>query len=310
MIVDAHAHIVDAVRGRTGAGPTRALEYGRVQLGDGRVIRLLPPLSRTTTFPPEVLLKYMDWAGVDKAVLLQAPFYGEANEYVRQAVRQWPDRFIGTGCFDPRSDGAQETFRRITDDLGFGAVKLELSEATGLVGLYPDLRVDEGALAWFWEEAETRGLVVTLDLGAVGSAGYQTQAVQSVIDRHPDLRVVIAHLAQPPAGRGRDERLDQLWQEQTLLARNPNVWFDLSSLPAYWSDEDYPYPTARQYLRRAVEMVGAGSIMWGTDVPGLLTFATYSQLLGFVARHCDFLSRGDREKILGGNAWRVYGGAG
>jgi predicted TIM-barrel fold metal-dependent hydrolase len=92
-----------------------------------------------------------------------------------------------------------------------------------------------------------------------------------------------------------------------LLARRPNIWFDISSLPAYWRTEDYPYPTARQYLRRAVEMVGAEKIMWGTDVPGLLTFATYHQLLGFVARHCDFLSQEDLEGIVGGNAWRVYG---
>ena len=130
------------------------------------------------------------------------------------------------------------------------------------------------------------------------------------MDRHPNLRIVIAHLAQPPIDKGHDEHLDRLWQDQVLLARNPNLWFDLSSLPAYWNTEDYPYPTARQYLRRAVEVVGAEKIMWGTDVPGLLTSATYPQLLGFVARHCDFLSSGDLEKVLGGNAWRVYGGAG
>lgn len=310
MVIDAHAHIWSEVRGRTGTGPTCSLAYGKVQLGDGQVIRLLPPLNPTTCFPPEVLLENMDWAGVDKAVLLQGPFYGEANEYVWQAVKKWPDRFIGAGCFDLRSHGAPETFRRITDEFGFRTIKLELSEAAGLVGLYPDLRIDEESMAWFWEEAEDRGLVVTLDLGAVGSRSYQTQAVRNTMDRHPSLRIVIAHLAQPPIDKGHDEHLDRLWQDQVLLARNPNLWFDLSSLPAYWNTEDYPYPTARQYLRRAVEVVGAEKIMWGTDVPGLLTSATYPQLLGFVARHCDFLSSGDLEKVLGGNAWRVYGGAG
>ncbi|MFQ5857651.1 MAG: amidohydrolase family protein [Anaerolineae bacterium] len=307
MVIDAHAHIMSEVKGRTGAGATRSLAYGKVQWGDDHVVRLLPPVGLNTSFPPEVLLENMDWAGVDKAILLQGPFYGEVNEYVWRAVKQWPDRFIGAGYVDPRSHDASETFRRVTDEFGFRIIKFELSETAGLTGLYSDLRIDEEPMAWVWEEAERRGMVVTLDLGAVGSKSYQTHAVRNILDRHPKLKIVIAHLAQPPINKGHDEQLDRLWQDQVLLARNPNVWFDLSALPAYSSAEDYPYPTARQYIRRAVEMVGAERIMWGTDVPGLLIYATYPQLLDLVARYCDFLSHSDLARILGGNAWQIYG---
>lgn len=309
MVIDAHAHIVNEMKGQTGSGTTRSLAFGKVQWGDDRVIRLLPPLSQTTSFPPEVLLEYMDWVGVDKAVLLQGPFYGEANEAVGQAVKKWPDRFIGAGYVDPRSSHAQDTFRRITDEFGFRIIKFELTEDAGLTGLYPDLHIDEPTMAWIWEEAACNNLVVTLDLGSVASRSYQTEAVRDLVGRYPNLRIVIAHLAQPPIGKGNDEQLDRLWRDQIMLARNPNVWFDLAALPAYSGNQDYPYTTARQYIRRAVEMVGAEKLMWGTDVPGLLSQATYQQLLDFVARHCDFLSQDDIEKILGGNAWQVYGDA-
>lgn len=305
MIIDAHAHIMREVKGRTGAGKTRSLAFGKIQWGD-QIIRLLPPLNPKTSFPPEVLLEHMNWAGVDKAVLLQGPFYGEMNEYVWQAVKQWPDRFIGAGYVDPRSPDARETFQRITNDFGFQIIKLELSEAAGLTGLYPDLQIDGESMAWIWEEAERKGLVVTLDLGAVGSRSYQTQAVKNLLSRHPRLEIVIAHLAQPPISKPDVEELDRLWQDQILLARNPNVWLDLSALPAYSSVEHYPYPTACQYIRRAAEMIGADKIMWGTDVPGLLVHATYPQLLGWVAQHCDFLSDDDLKRVLGDNAWRVY----
>ena len=251
----------------------------------------------------------MDAAGVEKAVLLQGPFYGEANEYVWQATQKWPDRFLGSAYVDPRSPAARATFRQATEEFGFHIFKFELSEPTGLVGLYPDLRIDEEPMAWIWEEAERLSLVVTLDLGAVGSLSYQTEAVRTLLERYPRLKIVIAHLAQPPIDRGQDEKLDRLWQEQVQLARHPRVWTDLSALPAYASTvEGYPYPTARQYIRRAVEMVGVEKVMWGTDAPGLLTHATYPQLLEFVAEHCDFLAPGDLEKILGANAWQVYGG--
>jgi predicted TIM-barrel fold metal-dependent hydrolase len=305
LIIDAHAHIWEAVNGRTAAGPTRSLAFGNVQWG-GQVVRLLPPLCPKTSFPPEILLENMDWAGVDRAVLLQGPLYGEANEYVWNAVKRWPDRFIGAGYIDPRSPTARQTFKRIREEFGFRILKFEMSEPAGFTGLYPDLRLDEEAMMWIWEEAEREGLAVTLDLGGVGTRSYQTDAVRTVLARHPELNIVIAHLAQPPIGSKQDERL-RLWQDQVLLAAAPHVWLDLAALPAYWSDEDYPYPTACAYIRKAVEMVGVGKILWGTDAPGLLIHATYPQLLSFVSRHCPFLSQGDLDLILGKNAWRVYG---
>ena len=163
-------------------------------------------------------------------------------------------------------------------------------------------------MAWFWEEAESKDLVVTLDLGYIGSRSYQTDALRRVLAEHPHLRVVIAHLAHPPVGRADDEWLNEQWRDQILLARNNNVWFDLAAMPGYSRTEDYPYPTAQGYVREAVEMIGVDRLMWGTDIPGLLRHATYQQLLDFVARHCDFLSQDDLEKVLGGNAWQVYGG--
>jgi predicted TIM-barrel fold metal-dependent hydrolase len=248
--------------------------------------------------------------GIDKAVLLQGPYYGDANEYVWQAVGKWPDRFIGAGYIDPRSRDARRTLQRITDEFGFRILKLELSEEAGLAGLYPDFRVDEEPMAWLWKEAERRNLVLTLDLGTVASKSYDTQAVKTILDRHPRLKIVIAHLAQPPFNKSDDEQLDRLWQEQILLGRKPNVWFDLSALPAFSRSEEYPYPMVGQYVHRAVELVGADRIMWGSDIPGLLIYATYPQLLNLVVRHCDFLLPGELEQVLGGNAWQVYGNAG
>jgi len=309
VIIDAHAHIMSEICGRTGAGPTRSLSYGKVLRGEGEVIRLVPPLcGAQMAFPPEALLEFMDWIGVDKAVLLQGSFYGTPNEYVRQAVAGWPDRFIGAAFVDPRAGDARETFHHCVEKFGFRVVKFELSEDAGLTGLYPDLRLDEPELAWFWEEAEARDLVVTLDLGYIGSRSYQTDAVRNVLAEHSALRIVIAHLAHPPVSRPDDAALNELWRDQLLLARDGKVWFDLAALPVYSRTEDYPYPTAQRYVREAVELIGVDRLMWGTDIPGLLSHATYRQLLDFVARHCAFLSKAGLAKVLGGNAQQVYAG--
>ena len=309
MIIDAHAHVFREVQGRTGSGPTRSLPFGKGHLGDGKAARLLPPLSPgPAAFPPDVLIEHMDWAGVDKAVLLQAPFYGDVNEYVWQAVRRWPDRLIGTGQVDPRADNARETFRRVADEFGFRILKFEMSADTGLLGLYRELRLDDDTMAWVWEEADRQRMAVTLDLGQVASPSYQTRQLEQVLARHRSLRIVIAHLAHPPLGEQDDPGLNAAWEEQVLLARHRNVWLDLSALPEFAHAEAYPFPAACRYVLRAAEMVGPAKLLWGSDAPGLFLRATYPQLLSFVSEGCPAFSAEELRGILGANATCAYGG--
>ena len=308
MIIDAHAHIMTTVKGMTASGPTRSLSWGQARWGE-ETIQLLPPFSEATAFPAEALLAQMDWAGVERAVLLQGPFYGEANAYVASAVANWPDRFMGAFAPDPLAPDIRPVYKQCVEDYGLHILKFELTELTGLTGLYPDLRLDAPEHGWIFEAAEKDGLVVTLDLGKVGSRAYQTESVAALAERHPNLTFVIAHLAQPPIGVGEDDNAElyEKWREQILLGRRQNVFFDLSALPAYAADfDEYPYVAARGYIKRATELIGAEKIMWGTDVPGLLTSGSYRQLLNYVRLHCDFLSEEEMADVLGLNALRVY----
>lgn len=306
MIIDAHAHIMTTVRGTTARGPTRSLPWGRVGWGE-ETIQLLPPFNEATTFPAEALLAQMDWASVERAVLLQGPFYGEANAYVAAAVARFPDRFLGAFAPDPLAPDVNERFKQCVEEYGLRIVKFELTEATGLTGLYPHLRIDAPEFEWIYESAQRDGLVITFDLGKIGSRAYQTEAVAAIAERYPELTIVIAHLAQPPIGESQNAELNKIWRQQVVLGRKPNIFFDLSALPAYSLDYDeYPYQAAQDYIRRATELIGAEKIMWGTDAPGLLTSGTYRQLLNYVRLHCDFLSEEEMAGVLGLNALRVY----
>ena len=306
MIIDAHSHIFPEVRGATGAGPSRGLSYGRIAVGNEET-QLLPPYNETTVFTPEMLIANMDWAGVDKAVLLQGPFYGECNSYVLEALNRYPNRLAGAAYFDPWETNNRQEFETLIASSGFRTVKLECSEATGLCGLHPNARLDTPDIAWLWAALERRGLVLTLDLGAIGSRSYQTDVVRAIAQGHPDLRIVIAHLGQPnPSAEAEVERWD-LWLEQIDLGQLSNVWFDTAALPAYLPDEDFPYPTAERYLQLAVEQIGPSKILWGTDLPGLLRHLNYPQLVKLAKLHTQSLSRDEQAMILGENAMCVYG---
>ncbi len=306
MIVDAHSHIFPQVQGSTGRGLTRGLGYGRIAVGEEET-QLLPPYNATTVFTPEMLLANMDWAGVTKAVLLQGPFYGECNSYVLDALDRYPDRLVGAAYFDPWGSGNRHEFETVIASSKFRVVKLECSEATGLCGLHRNARLEMREIAWLWNSLERRRLVLTLDLGAIGSRSYQTDAVRTIAEVHPDLRIVIAHLGQPNPSAEADAQLWSLWWDQIDLGLLPNVWFDTAALPAYLPDEDFPYPTAERYLHLALDRIGPSKILWGTDLPGLLRHLSYPQLVRLAELHTQSLSPNEQAMILGTNAMHVYG---
>ena len=306
MIVDAHSHVFPRIQGQNGAGPTIGTGYGRAVIG-GEEVQVTLPMGEGLAYSPEQLLANLDWGGVEKAVLLQGPMYGECNRYALDAIQRYPDRLVGAAYFDPWLAGSRQTFASTMALAGFCAVKLECSVPSGLCGIHPEARLGASELDWLWKELETRGLVLVLDLGGIGSRSYQTEAVRSIAVRHPGLTIVIAHLGQPRPEAELAPEQWKLWEEQVDLGLLPNVWFDCASLIAFVQEEGYPFPSVERYLRLAVERIGAHKIMWGTDQPGTLLHATYKQYVQLAKSHTAFLSPREQAQVLGETALHIYG---
>ena len=306
MIVDSHVHIFEAIDGRIGSGPTRGIGYGAAQVA-GELVQVMPPLNSRTEHTASMLIAHMDWTGIDRAVLLQGPYYGVCNAYVNEAAGAYPDRLTAAAHFDPWADGGPAALARTLDGTGLGVLKTEFSVPTGLSGLHPGARLDDRSLAWLWGQLERRGLVWTVDLGQIGSASYQTEAVGRIAREHPQLRIVIAHLGQPSAAAMSDLGRWRQWQDQIDLGRLDNVWFDTAALPHYFLAEGMPYPGAARCVREAIDRIGPDKIMWGTDIPGLFRCLTYLQMLELGRQWTAFLPVADQAKVMGLNAWKVYG---
>ena len=301
LIIDSHAHIFRTIKGKN----TSSLRFGKVKYNN-KEIRLLPPLATSTTFTPDVLLEYMELAKVDKAVLLQAPFYGEMNHYIKKVIEQYPDKFIGAGYIDLWRKGSKRRFYYIADILKFKIIKIEFSSESGFSSLYPGIQINDRKLKWFWIECEKRNIIIVLDLGPVGSSSYQTKNIKSILNDHPDLKIIICHLAQPPCNEENDKNKINLWREQMHLAKNSNVYLDLAVLPSCISFEDYPYPKTRNFIYEVLENVGAEKIIFGSDMPGLLNYVTYPKFINFFKKYCDFLTKNDLDKIMGKTAFELF----
>ena len=143
-----------------------------------------------------------------------------------------------------------------------------------------------------------------LDLGAVASRSYQTDAVHIIA--HPNLRIVVAHLGQPNPMVETDPRLWKIWLKQIDLGKLNNVWLDNTALPAYLSNEGYPYPSAARYIRIAIERIGPNESNVGNWHPRALSHLTYLQLVNLAKHHTKFLNQEEQAMVLGGNAIEFY----
>ena len=85
------------------------------------------------------------------------------------------------------------------------------------------------------------------------------------------------------------------------------ILFHGDHVPITWGGRwDYPYREAQPLIRDARDRFGAEKLMWGSDMPNVERFCTYTQSLDYLRRYCDFLPASDMDRILGDNAARLY----
>lgn len=298
-IIDAHAHIAQYISGFTSRGELRGIGGGKAQYATGEVFQMFPPELGDFGVTPEALLKVMDENGVEKAVLLQGNFLGFQNEYTYQAVQKYPDRFVGAATYDPFCLKVDELRRRLFGELGFKAVKFELSNGSGLMANRAPVYLDGRIMNECFAHASDNGLTVVLDIGRPRNACWQVDALAKAISKYPDLTFVICHLLAP-------QRQDtELLREALGKLVKENVYFDISSLAHNQQPETYPYPTACVHLKNAKEIVGADRLMFGSDAPMNLARDTYAHLKGYIV-NSEVFTAAELEDIFYNTANKVY----
>lgn len=275
---------------------------GERRPGEARgLYRYMPPSFETCSVSPELALEYLEWAGIDGAVLMQAPMYGNHNEYIATVVRRFPERFVGIAVVDPRglSEASEELM--FVHGLGLRGVKLEPPDTP--------LWLDDPVYDPFWAEMIRLGLLLVVDLGRdpLGNPySFQVCQLETLVKRHPELIVDIMHLGVSEFWSPTQTSPFPQLQRTLALARYANTYFDMSSLPALTSWEDYPFPRAQAILQETLQKVPVERLMWGSDFPSILKYCTYPQTLSWVRRQCQFISPADMEWLFGGTAARLF----
>ena len=228
------------------------------------------------------LLREMDAAGVDRAVLVPPSWEGDRNDLALDAAQQHPDRFAVMGRLAIERPESREQLATWKAQPGMLGVRLTFHREPHRAWL------TDGTADWFWPAAERAGIPVMVH------APGQMATIGAIAARHPDLRLVIDHLAL--RGDIKDSAIGPAIESVLALARYANVAVKASALPCYVT-EPYPFPSLHPIIRRVVDAFGPQRVFWGTDLSRLP--CPYRQAVTLFTEELDFLSPDDKAWIMG-----------
>ena len=299
-IIDAHVHVFENLQGFRGEGELTAIGNGKGRWANGDIIEMIPEGLGDKGFTYETCHRVLKENGVEKAVLLQGSFYGFANEYVAEAMRAYPDMFVGAGTFDPMARYADQIYDRLTQELQFPIIKFETSTGGGFMSYHHTFDIAEVFMPTA-KKCEKNAQVLVLDIGSPGMSSFQPEGVRKIALECPGLKVVVCHLLAPTLS---DKDTDYLKESMETLAL-PNIYFDLAAVPFNVQPETYPFPTGLAFIKSAKDIVGVDKLMWGTDVPSVLIQNSYQKLTEYITEG-NIFTEDELEKVYYKNALEVY----
>ncbi|MGH7118302.1 MAG: amidohydrolase family protein, partial [Acetobacteraceae bacterium] len=289
----------------------RVGNFGRLDFtidGEDYHSQYMPVGMQQIEAPPELMIAQMQYAKVDHCVLQTGWGYGAMNDYNAFAQHQYPQWFTALLNIDePRAASAAglAEFARAHRELGLRGVYFAL-DAFARYGF--DIEFNDHRLDPFWSAVEHASLPVFIEVTAIPDYDVRSYIANIVhlhdlMRRFREIRWVL--VMGPPVGffanSGRFELPDEVaaaFHHEALLIE---VMF-----PITWGGVwEYPYPEAQALIRSLRDRFGAAKLLWGSDMPNVERFCTYTQSVDYVRRHCSFLSAAEKEMILGANVDRL-----
>jgi L-fuconolactonase len=128
-------------------------------------------------------------------------------------------------------------------------------------------------------------------------------AAADFVDRHPNGRFVLDHIAKPRIAAGEIEP----WRTQMIeLARRPNVSCKISGVVTEADWQTWSTESIRPYLDAALEAFGPTRLMYGSDWPVCLLASSYERWVEVVRQWASRLSPTEQASFFHGAAEMAY----
>jgi predicted TIM-barrel fold metal-dependent hydrolase len=238
-LIDIHPHVIS----------TDTVRYPITPLGGKRSAW---SETRPVDFPG--LVAAMDAARIDKASIVHSSTtYGYNNAYLADAIEDHHDRFTGVFSVDVNSSDAPAQIRYW---VGRGLSGLRLFAAGSTV------KANQGWIAEpvtypAWQCCQDLNLPVAISLRLEG-----LPYLVDIMNRFPDVRIVIDHLLLSPIADGPPYRASAGLFD---LARFPQIFLKLTTNNIRRSRDGLATPES--FFGRLVQVFGSAHIAWGSNYP-------------------------------------------
>jgi len=275
-IIDAHQHVWD---------PARA-DYGWLAQ---------EPAAINRAFTLDDVLPELRAAGIDRVVHVQSADNIEDTEVMRASAAQHAEvaAIVAYAPLERPDEVARLAESWRDDSLMVGVRNLIHNMPDPDWLLRPDVDDGLGVL-------EREGL--SFDIVAV--LPRHLELIPVIVDRHPDLRIVIDHLGKPPIGA---ESREPWWELIAAAAEGPNVFGKVSGLyssvgdPGTWTTD-----SIAPFFDHALETFGPERLMYGGDWPISVVAGGYSRVWSGLRPLMDRLDPSTRERMLSATAAEFY----
>ncbi len=204
--------------------------------------------------PVDLAVRYEDYAASASGTARTIVFGGKArlsglwvdDAYVAAYVARRPDMLIGFLSVDPTQEGWEREMQAGHEELGLRGIKL--------LPMYAGFSPDDEKLEPLWRYAARHGLPVLLHMGTTFIAQAPLaftlpRLIEPVALRHPEVRIILAHLGHPYEG-----------ECLVTIRKHENVFADVSAL-------HYRPWQLYNSLMLAQEYGVWNKLLFGTDFP-------------------------------------------
>jgi predicted TIM-barrel fold metal-dependent hydrolase len=245
------------------------------------------PYRPESSATPEQLLRAMDGAGVDSAVIVHPEPYQDDHRYLEHCLKVGGKRLKGTCLFFADRPDAVKSLRELARRVSLVALRIH--------AYAPERQPPFGkpALRALWKAAADLGLAVQLHFEPRYAPGFE-----AYIKDFAKTTVIIDHLGRPFQGTPKEHAVIVSW------ARYKNVVVKLSSVP---EPERYPHRKIAPVIRQLTDAYGASRLVYGGGWGAGVTAKAYRAERERVAEYLAHLKAAERAAVLGGNAARLMG---
>ncbi len=235
---------------------------------------------------PEHLLKCMDGAGVDYAVVVHPEPYQDDHRYLEHCLEVGKKRLKGTCLFFAGRDGSLDRMAELVKKWPILTARVHAYAPERLPPFgKPELRA-------LWKKAADLGLAVQLHFEPRYAPGFEP-----LIKEFGDTTVILDHLGRPFQGTPEEHAVVVRW------SRFKNAVMKLSAIPA---SRDYPHRDVAPVIKQLAEAYGADRLIYGGGFGADATPKSYREARERARSFVAHLSEADQAKVLGGTAARLF----